>query len=194
MSYTASDLASVIDQLPAGDLDFANSLVSQSKTRGLTERQLFFVERLVKKAKGEDKVTIGSVAATIAFFDRAKEHLKNPKVIITVDGQPVKLSVAGPRSSQPGTINVAEAGPFGGYWYGRITRDGTYKPTADATKLPGLPEALRRFAEDPAKVASEHGKLTGHCSFCNRPLDDERSTQVGYGPVCAKRFGLPWGK
>jgi hypothetical protein len=193
MSYTANDLASVIPQLPATDHDFANSLVSQAKSRGLSQRQLFFVDKLVKKARGEDKVVIGSVAATIAFFDRAKEHLKNPKVIITVDGEPVKLSMAGTRSSQPGTITVAEAGGYGGYWYGRISRDGSYKPTADAARLPGLPEALKRFAEDPAKVAAEHGKLTGHCSFCNRALDDKRSTEVGYGPVCAKRYGLPWG-
>lgn len=195
MSYTATDLASVIDRLPANDHDFANSLVDQAKRRGLTERQMFFVNKLVTKAKaGDKKVEVGSLAATIALFDKAKTHLKNPKVVITVDGQPVRLSIAGARSRQPGTLNVAEPGPFGdAKWYGRVTRDGVFHPTADTASLPGLPAALQRFAQDPATVAAEHGKLTGNCSFCNRPLSDKRSTAVGYGPICADHFGLPWG-
>lgn len=192
-SYTANDLASVLDKLPASDHDFAASLISQAERRGLTERQLFYVNKLVTKARAE-KVQVGSLAATIELFDRAAKHLKHPKVVITVDGQPVRLSVAGPRSRQPGTLNVAEPGPFGDVkWYGRVTRDGVFHPTADTASLPGLPAALQRFASDPATVAAEHGKLTGNCSFCNRPLKDERSTAVGYGPVCADHFNLPWG-
>ena len=31
------------------------------------------------------------------------------------------------------------------------------------------------------------------CCFCNRALEDERSTAVGYGPICAGHFGLAWG-
>jgi len=27
-----------------------------------------------------------------------------------------------------------------------------------------------------------------------RGLDDERSVSVGYGPVCAGHYGLPWGE
>lgn len=29
------------------------------------------------------------------------------------------------------------------------------------------------------------------CSFCGLALTDEGSVEVGYGPVCAKRWGLP---
>lgn len=32
----------------------------------------------------------------------------------------------------------------------------------------------------------------GICLFCYRGLEDERSVRHNYGPVCAKRFGLPW--
>lgn len=194
--YTANDLAEVVSKLPESDLDFANSLISQAKRRGLSPKQEYFLDKLVKKAKGEGpkKVEIGNLADTIALFDRAREHLKNPKVTITVDGEPVKISVAGLNARVPGSLNVAEPAPFGtGRWYGRITRDGMFHPGKDAGVLPGLPGALQRFAAEPAKVAAEHGKLTGNCSFCGRGLEDERSTAVGYGPVCAKRFGLPWG-
>ena len=53
---------------------------------------------------------------------------------------------------------------------------------------------LREFADDPARVAGEHGRLTGNCCFCHHTLEDARSTAVGYGPVCASHYGLPWGE
>jgi len=34
---------------------------------------------------------------------------------------------------------------------------------------------------------------TGNCCFCRRELTDKRSTEVGYGPICADHFSLPWG-
>ena len=64
---------------------------------------------------------------------------------------------------------------------------GTSKANADVQSL------VVEFADNPAEVAGKYGKLTGGCSFCNRKLDDNRSLDVGYGPVCAKRFNLVWG-
>ena len=40
------------------------------------------------------------------------------------------------------------------------------------------------------KVVAKYGKLTGCCCFCNRPLTDARSTEVGYGEICSKKFGV----
>ena len=58
------------------------------------------------------------------------------------------------------------------------------------------PDAVVRFAryvaEDPEAAAVENGMLTGNCCFCAAGLHDHRSTAVGYGPVCAKRYSLPW--
>lgn len=56
-----------------------------------------------------------------------------------------------------------------------------------------LEPVLAALAADPAAVAGQHGVATGMCSFCGRPLSDARSREVGYGPICADRFGLPWG-
>ena len=53
---------------------------------------------------------------------------------------------------------------------------------------------LKAFAADPETVAAQYGSLTGNCCFCGRKLTDDRSTNVGYGPVCADKFGLNWGK
>lgn len=55
-------------------------------------------------------------------------------------------------------------------------------------------EHLKRFAADPATFAAEYGRLTGYCCFCHLTLKSERSVAVGYGPVCARNYRLPWGK
>lgn len=52
---------------------------------------------------------------------------------------------------------------------------------------------LRALAANPAAVAGQHGVATGKCCFCRRALSDRRSREVGYGPECAGRYGLPWG-
>lgn len=44
-----------------------------------------------------------------------------------------------------------------------------------------------------AEQAARFGHVTGCCVFCTRKLTDERSIEVGYGPRCAEREGLPWG-
>jgi len=47
-----------------------------------------------------------------------------------------------------------------------------------------------------AEQAADLGHKTHHCCFCSRDLSDDRegrSIEVGYGPVCASKHGLPWG-
>jgi hypothetical protein len=135
--------------------------------------------------------TIGDLSALIAMFDRARQHLRFPKVVL--DG--VRVSVAGPRAKQPGslTLTAPEKNADGERpWLGRVTIAGEFQPSRDAD--PAIGDKLRALAADPVGVAAEHGRLHGACCFCNRPLRDERSTAVGYGPDCADNFGLPWGE
>jgi hypothetical protein len=54
--------------------------------------------------------------------------------------------------------------------------------------------ALARICRNiTAEEAAAFGHETHRCVFCVRTLTDDRSTEVGYGPVCAARYGLPWG-
>lgn len=77
----------------------------------------------------------------------------------------------------------------GEQWLGRIMPDGRVgRPLADDG--PTL-EVLRRIGVDPAAAAHEYGATNGVCSYCNTELTDAGSVEVGYGPVCAKRYGLP---
>lgn len=54
-------------------------------------------------------------------------------------------------------------------------------------------EFLDRLNADPVGFLAECGKDMDRCCYCNLPLEDPRSKKVGYGPICAGRWGLPWG-
>ena len=133
--------------------------------------------------------------ALIALFERAGSRIKYPKININLAGTALVLSMAGPMASVPGSINVkgpkAHSFDQDAPWFGRILRDGTFKPSRTAPS--GLDKALLTMAADPAGIAAQHGHKTGNCCFCHKGLKDERSTQVGYGKTCAANWGLPWG-
>lgn len=44
-----------------------------------------------------------------------------------------------------------------------------------------------------AEQAAAFGHLVGRCCFCSHAIDTPESTAVGYGPVCAAKYDLPWG-
>lgn len=190
-----------LDKLSLSDRSFAESLFSQlhrPNGRGLSEKQWAWIDRLAKRAIGGDQrqtTSLGSVAGLLDLFATAKANgLKNPAIVAQSPVGPIRLSVAGERARQPGTINVAEKGRFGeATWYGRIKLDGTFEAARDGAPAELL-AYLAEFAARPAETAAKHGHTTGNCCFCDRPLTDARSTAVGYGPVCAKKWALPWGE
>lgn len=57
----------------------------------------------------------------------------------------------------------------------------------------GLTRDLSEKTLATADEAKAFAQLAGRCVFCSTPIDTPESTAVGYGPVCAKRRGLPWG-
>lgn len=195
--FTIRDLAASLDKLSQKDRDFAISLLSSAQRYGQpTVKQAHWLAVLLDRATSpqpvRETVNVGDLSGVIALFDRARKHLQHPAIRLQTEAGTVRLSVAGERARVPGSINVASDGSFEDRdWYGRVHRDGRYEPSRQAPA--GVEKHLRRFAADPAGVAAEHGRLTGHCAFCNRALDDERSTAVGYGPICAGNYGLPWG-
>jgi hypothetical protein len=74
---------------------------------------------------------------------------------------------------------------------GRIATDGLFFPEGNAlTRYPGLVAVMASFAADPVKAAQSYARLTGRCPFCRNHLTDMRSTKVGFGEICSRRFGL----
>jgi hypothetical protein len=173
-----------------------------------------YIYRVAPEPKPAAKA-VGDLSGILALFAKAKQTLKFPAIVVGVpvllpngewerdgegnlvfSGASLRINVAGERAKVPGSLTVLDADKNGNNrrdWLGRILTDGTFEPGFKGNG-PSVIKRLREFAADPAKVAGEDGRLHGRCSFCRLPLKDERSTAVGYGPICAKHFGLPWGE
>lgn len=160
-------------------------------------------ERNAAQQQERQRYRIGEMNALLALFDRASQHLKFPGVVLKVHDTDYTIRVrrAGEQSSAPGTLNVTDnvlttrSTRFRNIrqpkWYGRVHRNGEFEMAHDTPTI--IASRLSELAADPVRVASEHGRLTGRCCFCNKLLEDERSTAVGYGRICAGHYGLPWG-
>lgn len=158
--------------------------------RKFSDAQRFWLHKLATEYVNPKPIVQGvDLAPLRAMFELAAKHLKSPAVVLALaDGREVRISRAGERSRNPGALYVAAPG-FGGTYYGKLLGT-TYLPSNDD---PAVREPLHRLSSDPKGTATAHGKLTGKCCFCNSKLEDERSTEVGYGPVCAGHYGLDWG-
>jgi hypothetical protein len=194
-------LSAHIATLPAKDQSFAQSLLNQATTKGLSEKQMFWVEKLAARATGttpvEAPAQVGNFAGVIALFATAKAHLKFPKIRLALaDGRKVVLSVAGPKAKHPGTINVTDGEKFGAnVWYGRVDADGAFQinHAIDHATQVALTGLLAVLANDPAGTAAAYGGIAKSCCFCGKEITTVESKAVGYGPDCADHFGLPWG-
>lgn len=173
----------------------------------ITVKQWAIVVKNMQPKVEREQVEVGDLSAINTLFDKARKHIKFPAIVLSAgaddDGNPylVRLSVAGLQARVPGSINVTEYESSENTWYGRILKTGNLEVSPKVSGDPDgrenlkvITDLLQAFAADPVKVASEHGRLTGKCCFCHAGLKDERSTAIGYGPTCAKNYGLAWGK
>lgn len=142
----------------------------------------------------EPQVITDNMGGVLKVFEKAKQHLKFPKIRLQLpDGSPVVLSVAGSNSRNPGSVVVNDGGRYpSNRFYGYLHLDGSFSSGRAYCGEVGV--LLREFAIDPAGVSSKYGKSTGSCCFCGLPLTNGKggSASVGYGPDCADHWGLPW--
>jgi len=138
-----------------------------------------------------------NVVGVIDLLGRAKANgLKYPKLRLQLpDGTKVQVAIAGERSRTPGFVMLTDGGKYpDNLYFGRISPAGQLDIGRDGhTRADALVQLLVRLSFNPAKVAADYGHLTGHCCFCRLQLNDARSTTVGYGPICAEKYALPWG-
>lgn len=178
--------------------DFPSDLYeSWRKWGGLSPDRNTWVHVLVVEAENPPAPVVVNAAGLVELLDLAARKLRYPKIRLkTASGVNLKLSRAGDRAAKPGSINVVNEDKFDDdgrpLWLGRVTRDGTLEGgrlvhNAEVVAL------LSALGDSPADVAAKYGKVTGHCCFCCKPLNDDRSLTVGYGRTCAGHYGLPWG-
>ncbi len=176
---------------------FAGSPIFWSKKTGAKH---FDCSKVTPTVETEDKLKrihtteLGDYTAVYAMFASAAKTNKFPRITINADGFEFHLYVSGPQAKIPGVINVKKKG--GGYghldWFGRITTEGTWTHRVGVDER--MADALSKLQMDPVAAVAEFGKLCGRCCFCNSSLSDLKSVDVGYGPVCAKKWALPYGK
>lgn len=190
-------LSQNLSKLNARDLAFAQSLLKYS-TRGLSAKQMYWVGVLADRcteAPPEQAVVADSlqVKEIFALLER-NNAAKRPKLRIMISQKEIQISRAGLKARYPGSINIVQL--EGKMYLGRVHLDGKFEPARyiEPARAQDIAEALKEFSANPEQVAREYGKQTGNCCFCAKHLDDERSLLMGYGPVCAANYKLPWGE
>jgi hypothetical protein len=184
----------------------ANATYMEARSEGIAAAIVgCYLREQQKSRTAKGPIQVGSLEGLVALFDRAAaSKVKGPgitqrKVKIRLqlpDKKRIVLDMAGPTAKAPGTLNVTDGRPFGeNIWYGRVTRDGAFSasPRAADADVVSITVLLAAMAADPAATAAAYGHATGNCCFCSIALTDKRSVDVGYGPHCADRMGLPWG-
>ena len=126
------------------------------------------------------------LSSVVAFLGVAvASGLKRPKArFLGPDGKAeMTLQLAGPTSRTPGAIFVK----LGGWYTASVLPDGSTR----GKMTPELASLLLAIAADPVTAAKTYGGMTCSCSFCGLALTDQGSIDAGYGPVCARKWGLP---
>jgi len=203
------DLEALLPFLDSRDVDFAKSLLKQANERRfLSEKQFYWVTELARRGRdnqavAQAKTTSAPVAQAlpngfdriIRLFDRAyAAGIKSPKIRMETEAGTKVIFRRLASGRYPGQISVTDnAKTFQTrVYFGRIDQAGVFHPTEknrdDVTAL------LIQMAADPAKAAAAYGHRCSSCCFCGRELKTRESVAVGYGPICAEKFGLPWGE
>lgn len=183
-------------------LDFVKSLCDQYlKKQSLSPKQEYWLRVHYGRALGLEGGTeksspkkVEGLAAIHQFFDQC--DLKYPKLVLYVPTLgDVKMHLAMKGKYQNKVVVTSNDKFPHAVWYGAIDATGvlTMPAKLDYTTAQRLKRILKHFADDPAEVAATSAKMSSKCCFCNSVIEDEKSLGVGYGPVCAKKWGLPWG-
>lgn len=112
-----------------------------------------------------------------------RNGIRYPKIRLQSDIGNIKISLT-ERGREPGTAVIVQTEED--RFLGRIRKDGS----TDRPLPPAVDQVLHDFMQDPLGMARVYGSTTGSCSFCGRTLTHSSSVELGYGPICAEKWGL----
>lgn len=171
--------------------NFARSLIRQHDSgRTLSAKQTYWVERLCNEADAQAEQTpdtAGEYENVVAIFNDVP--LKRPTLTFPLGRFTVVVSKAGDRSRNPGHLYVKANDRY----VGKVTPEGHFRVSRDGYGAEGSRAVLDALNTDAVGYITRVGQASGRCSCCARPLTDERSVIAGVGPICADRYGIPWG-
>lgn len=172
--------------------DFEHNLLTCARASSIEQRFCgitayiieYYRRTLVMRAsKAAPTLDANGLKRVVEMLDLARQTLKSPTIRLAEGDVKLSLTLAGENSRNPGCIYVK-----GSEYLGKITPEGRFFSVKGS--LPKVEALLQAFATQPDEYAAKYGQMTGRCCFCGLRLSDERSTKAGYGPVCAKNFGL----
>lgn len=164
-------------------IDNPSSFITSLLTaKALSEKQLAWVHKLaLDTVKASVKPTPTMLPNIVALFRKAASgKLKKPRIVFD-KFRLVKLDkaimVESGNAVVCGYVDMASAEL-------RSTKDMTDK----------IMDEIKVLEDNPKAYVTAYGQMTGNCCFCSHALTDGPSIVAGYGPYCAKHYGLPWGK
>lgn len=179
--------AEALDAIADLDSEFAVSMHTAGTRGNPSPAQAFWIHKLALDTAGLDGIPVpGAFDVIMGYFRTARANgLKWPRLVFdyrAIGGN--KLAFG---SSRDPNIIVVK---FNGKFVGKITDKGFHRR--------GATDAVVEFAKAIGlggfEVVRVYGLRTGNCCFCGRELTTGESTAVGYGPICADKYGLPWGE
>ena len=204
LTVQVAALETALTRLDASSRTFAQSLIQQFRRRGsLSVRQVPHVAALVERANRAaaaapteqprgTQVDAEGFEILRSLLQTAADRGMRPRVTVPLNGATYRIAPPAARSTYAGRPVLF------------VRRDSEYMGRIEAGRfmlshMGNVPEAtivrdLGMLLSAPVGMMQAIGQRTGVCCFCARELTDERSIQVGYGPVCAEHYGLPWGE
>lgn len=171
--------------------NFVQSIDEQiTSGKNISDKQMTIINRIIGYSSKTDTQPVedeGDYKKISELLNLAGTKLKKPKITFEVARQTVVVSLAPSTGKNPGSSYIKVDGDY----YGKISQMGNLRSYGDNIGIIGF---LDDMADDPSMAARTYGKRTGRCCFCNAPLKTLESTSHGYGPVCAKNWGLVWNK
>jgi hypothetical protein len=179
-----------------------NEQVEREPSRGIVVKK---VETPVRQQTLAASIPLEIKQALVDKFAKAGETLKYPSVkyYITLS-EYITFYRTGPQSKAPGGIGfmyvkyLEDYNPPFKYYIGMMTKQCNFYWNGPNREVTGKQAAdwqdvvcaiLLTFDES-MKI---NGKKFCYCCFCGRQLETKESLAVGYGPICAGKWGLPWG-
>lgn len=193
-SLTKADARKVIDRLIAIPVDpdpEMPAVVAQSPRKGVNSKA------------GTCTGCKGAVPAGQGFYYKGTGWQVHHKVGACVAPAEAAAQAERVDSLQPGLYNVDGLGVVLVYTTGNDRLAGKMKLGRTFKYAMGTVMQVRAGLADgtahrvSAQEAREFGYSNSHCIACGLSLDDPRSDPAkggaGYGPVCARKYGWPWG-
>jgi len=206
-TFTTPEQKELFDLLQNGKVyfksqDFARSLAT---CKNPSSNQMFYVRKLITDtnnyhSQANTAPVLQTVDSTLkidmtkimGMFNHARQHLKRPKITLMMKcGKKVRFSFDKSQTS----LYMVEMGSYNST-YGRIniSSGDIFLKRLGHQHKDELMQLIKDFSENPQKMAILHGQLTGNCCFCSLPLSDPKSLKLGYGPICADHYRLPYVK